>query len=78
MPSRHHHRSYRVIAIILAYLLFGTAIFAPLCAQKEPNLVLLFVLLGVWLLALIGTIVLNEIYIKKKYGGDFLPHDEEK
>lgn len=77
MPSRHHRRSYRITVIVLAYLLFGAAIFAPLGAQKEPNLVLLFVLLGVWLLALIGTIVANEIYIRRKYGGDFLPHKDE-
>ena len=77
MPSRHHKRSYRITAIVLAFLLLGAAIFAPLGAQPEPNLVLLFVLLGVWAIALAGTIIANEIYIKKKYGGDFLPHDEE-
>ncbi len=78
MPSRHHKRSYRVIAISLAYLLFGAAIFAPLGAQKEPNLVLLFVLLGIYILLWVGTIIGNEIYIKKKYGGDFLPHKDEE
>lgn len=78
MPSRHHKRSYRITAITLAYLLFGTAIFVPLGMQVGPNLVLLFVLLGIWFLLLVGTIVINEIIIKKKYGGDFLPHQEEE
>ena len=77
MPSRHHHRSYRITVIVLAYLLFGAAIFAPLGSQKEPNLILLFVLLGVWFVALAATIVANEIYIRKKYGGDFLTHGKD-
>lgn len=73
MPSRHHRRWYRVVAILLAYLLFGAAIFVPLGAQKEPSVVLLIVVGSIWFLALVGTIVGNEIYIKKKYNGDFLP-----
>lgn len=75
MSSRHHRRSYRIAVIIAAYLLFGAAIFVPMGAQAEPNLVLLFVLLGVWLVALAATIVINEIIIKRKYGGDFLKKD---
>lgn len=78
MPSRHHRPIYRITAIILAYLLLGAAFFVPLGAQKEPNTVLLIVLGSIWLLALIGTIVGNEIYIKKKYGGDFLPHKDDE
>lgn len=77
MRINHHRPIYRIVAITLAYLLFGCALFVPLGSQKEPNLVLLIVLAGVWALAWIGTIVANEIVIKKKYGGDFLPHDEE-
>lgn len=72
MPSRHHRPIYRITAIFLAFLLFGAAVFVPLGTQKEPNLVLLIVLGAIWLLALVGTIVSNEIYIRKKYGGDFL------
>ena len=78
MPSRHHKRSYRIIAICLAYLLFGAAIFVPLGTQKEPNLVLLIVIGSIWLAALVGTIVGNEIYIQKKYGGDFLKKEEDE
>ena len=76
MPSRHHRRSYRITAIILAFLLLGAALFVPLGAQKDPNFVLICVLAGIWFLAMLGVIVGNEIYIKKKYGGDFLPNLE--
>jgi len=72
MPSRHHRPLYRITAIILSFLLLGAAVFVPLGVQKEPNLVLLIVLASVWLVALIGGIVANEIVIRKKYGGDFL------
>ena len=72
MPSRHHRPLYRITAIILSFLLLGAAVFVPLGVQKEPNLVLLIVLASVWLVALIGVIVANEIVIRKKYGGDFL------
>ena len=72
MPSRHHRPLYRITAIILSFLLLGAAVFVPLGVQKEPNLVLLIVLASVWLVALIGVIVDNEIVIRKKYGGDFL------
>ena len=72
MPSRHHRPTYRITAIFLAFLLFGAAVFVPLGVQKEPNVVLLVVLGVIWFLALTGTIVANEIYIRKKYGGDFL------
>ena len=80
MPSkRNHHRPiYRITAITLAYLLFGAALFVPLGTQKEPNVVLLIVLGSLWLILLIATIVGNEIYIRKKYGGDFLDKGNEE
>ena len=79
MPNKHHHSPiYRIAAIALAYLLFGAAIFVPLGAQKEPNVILLVVLLCVWFAALIATIVVNEIRIKKKYGGDFLKKEKDE
>ena len=67
--SVHHRRWYRVIAISLAYLLFGAALFVPLGSQKDPNLVLLIVLGSIWFVAWIASIVVNEIIIAKKYGG---------
>ena len=76
MSSRHHRRSYRVIAIFCAYLLIGAALFVPFAAVPDPNYVILWVLLGIWVAALIATIVINEIIIKKKYGGDFLKKKE--
>ncbi len=72
MSSRHHHRSYRIVAILCAYLLLGAALFVPLAASPDPNYVLLWVLLGIWVVALVATIVINEIIIKKKYGGDMI------
>lgn len=78
MSSRHHRRSYRIVAIFCAYLLIGAALFVPLAAVPDPNYVLLWVLLGIWVLALVGTIVINEIVIKKKYGGDFLKKKGEE
>ena len=72
MSSRHHRRSYRILAILCAFLLIGVALFVPLAATSDPNYILLWVLLGIWTAALIGTIVVNEIIITKKYGGDFL------
>ena len=77
MPSRHHRRSYRIIAIILAFLLLGAAIFVPLGAQSEPNALLIYILLGIYLVALVATIVINEVIIWKKYKGDFLKKDDE-
>ena len=77
MSSRHHHRSYRIIAIFCAYLLIGAALFVPLAASPDPNYILLWVLLGIWGAALVGTIVVNEIIIKKKYGGDFLKKKDD-
>ena len=75
--SVHHRRSYRVIAISLAYLLFGAALFVPLGSQKDPNLVLLIVLGSIWFVAWIVSIVVNEIIIAKKYGGDFLSQGKQ-
>ena len=78
MRSRHHRPIYRITAIALVYILFGAAIFVPLGAQKDPQPVLLIVLGVIWLLAMVGTIVVNEIVIRKKYGGDFLPHEDDE
>ena len=78
MPSRHHRPIYRITAISLVFLLIAAAVFVPLGAQKEPNLVLIIVLGTIWFVAWIGTIVVNEIVIKKKYGGDFLSHKNDE
>ena len=77
MPSRHHKRSYRIIAITFAFLLLGAALFVPLGTQKEPNMILLYVLLGIYVAAYVATIVINEIIIAKKYHGDFLKKTDE-
>ena len=78
MSSRHRRRSYRIIAILLAFLFIGAAIFVPLMASPDRNYIVMWVLLGIWVALLIGTIVGNEIVIKKKYGGDFLKKKDEE
>lgn len=78
MSSRHHRRSYRIIAILLAFLFIGAAVFVPIAASPDPNLILLWILLGIWAVALVTTIVVNEIIIAKKYGGDFLKKKDEE
>ena len=78
MSSRHRRRSYRIIAILLAFLFIGAAIFVPLMASPDRNYIVMWVLLGIWVALLIGTIVGNEIVIKKKYGGDFLEKKDEE
>ena len=66
MPSRRHNRAYRITAIVLAYLLLGSAIFVPLGVQPEPNMLLIYIVLGVYLAALAATIIINEILIAKR------------
>ena len=59
-------RAYRIIAILLAFLLIGIAVFVPILAGKDVNYVVLWVALSIYAVALVGTIVANEIIIYKR------------
>lgn len=61
-----HSPLYRIIAILLAYALLGTAIFVPIASSKPINYVLLWIALGVFLVALIATITATEIIMAKR------------
>lgn len=58
-------RLYRIIAIILAFLLIGVAVFVPILSGKDVNPIVLWVAVGIYAAAFIGTIVINEIIIYK-------------
>lgn len=61
-----HSLIYRIFAIVLAYALLGTAIFVPIASSKPINYLLLWVALGVFLTALIATIVATEVIMAKR------------
>ncbi len=61
-----HKTAYRVVVILIAYALLGAAIFVPISYSKPINYVLLWVALGVYLAALIATIVVTEIIYAKR------------
>lgn len=61
-----HKTAYRIVVILIAYALFGAAIFVPISYSKPINYVLLWVALGVYLAALIATIVVTEIIYAKR------------
>lgn len=57
-----HSTLYRILAIIVAFALLGIAIFLPLLSAEDRNYILIFVMLGIYVAALIATIVITEIY----------------
>ncbi len=61
-----HKTAYRFVVILIAYALLGAAIFVPISYSKPINYVLLWVALGVYLAALIATIVVTEIIYAKR------------
>ena len=69
-----HKAAYRILVILLAYALLGAVVFVPISTAKPINYVLLWIALGVYLAALIATIVVSEIIHakrrKKKNGTD--------
>ena len=66
MSNRRKGRAYRIIVILIAFVLIGAAVFIPLLMGSNRNDVLIYVLLGVYLAALVGTIVANEIIIYRR------------
>ncbi len=61
-----HSPVYRIIAILLAYALLGVVIFVPISSSKPIDYVLLWVALGVYLVALVATIVVTEVIMAKR------------
>ena len=57
-----HSSFYRILVIIVAFALLGIAIFLPLLSTDDKNYVLIFILLGVYALAMVAAVVITEIY----------------
>ena len=66
MSNKRRGRLYRIIVIILAFLLIGAAVFIPLMTGSNRNDVVIYVALGIYGVALVATIVINEILIYKR------------
>ena len=64
--NRRRGRAYRIVAITLAFLLFGVAIFVPLMTGSERNSVWVYIFFGVFLAAYVATVVVNEIIIWRR------------
>ena len=61
-----HKTAYRIIVILIAFALIGAAVFVPISYSKPINYVLLWVALGVYAAALVGTIVVTEVIYAKR------------
>ena len=64
--NRRRGRFYRIVVILVAFVLIGAAVFIPLMSGSNRNEVAIYIALGVYLAALIGTITINEIIIYKR------------
>ena len=67
MSVKHRSPVYRIVGITLAFLVLGVALFVPIMASAEPNMVLFWVLLSIYLTAYVATVVVNEIVTRKRY-----------
>lgn len=63
--NKRRGRAYRIIVILIAYALAGAAIFIPLLSFKQDNKLPIYITFGIFMAALIATIVVNEIIIRK-------------
>lgn len=61
-----HSPFYRILAILIAFSLLGAAIFVPIASSKPINYLLLWITLGVYLAALVATIVVTEVIMAKR------------
>ena len=59
-------RAYRIIAITIAFVLLGLALFIPLMMMGNRNDAVIYTLLAVFLVAYVGVVVINEIVIYKR------------
>lgn len=59
-------RAYRIIAITIAFVLLGLALFIPLMTMGNRNDAVIYTLLAVFIAAYVGVVVINEIVIYKR------------
>lgn len=58
---------YRILVVLFVYALIGIMVFLPFANDPNINWVFFFIVLGVYLAALFGTIVFMEIGWARKY-----------
>ncbi len=59
--------AYRISVILVCAIILGAAIFGPLLGiSKYESRWIVWIILGVYIAAVIGTIVINEILIRRK------------
>lgn len=61
-----HSTIYRILVILFAFAMIGVAIFLPLSNAEGRNDVVIIIAASVYAVALIGTIVITEIYWRKR------------
>ena len=64
--NKRRGRAYRIIAITIAFVLLGLALFIPLMMMGNRNEAVIYTLLSVFLVAYVGVVVINEIVIYKR------------
>ena len=58
---------YRIIVVVFCFAILGFFVILPFLNDPSPSWVALFVLLGIWGVALVGTIIGMEIMWHKRY-----------
>ena len=67
MSVKHRSPVYRIVGITFAFLVLGTALFVPILASSTPNMVLFWVILSIFIATYIATVVINEVFTRKRY-----------
>lgn len=67
MSIKHRSPVYRFIGITLAFVVIGTALFVPLFVGIKDNLILVWIIFGIYIAAYIATVIVNEIVTRKRY-----------
>lgn len=66
MSNRRKTWFYRLIVILIAFGLVGAAVFIPLLSGTDRNDAVVYIALTIYLVALVATIVINEIIIYRQ------------
>ena len=61
-----HSTVYRILAILFAFAMIGVAVFVPLSNAEGRNDIVIIIAASIYGVALIGTIVVTEIYWRKR------------